>query len=204
MITRGSNTYGPNQFPEKIVPLFITNLSTTVRVPVYGDGLQVRDWLYVEDHARAFSHVLERGEAGSVYNIGGRNAVTNLDLTRMLVEGCGRSMDTHVEHVTDRPGHDRRYAVNCDAAARARAGSRASPSTRASRERSTGIARNEALVAAVESVRRREGRHPGGRARHAASPADEGDEQAFASGLRPADDLLSARRRSAARAFATS
>ncbi len=113
-ITRGSNTYGPNQYPEKIVPLFVTNLIDDRPVPVYGDGLQVRDWLYVEDHARAILQVLERGEAGGVYNVAGGAPCTNLDLTRILVEGCGRSMDTHVRHVTDRPGHDRRYAVNCD------------------------------------------------------------------------------------------
>jgi dTDP-glucose 4,6-dehydratase len=81
-------------------------------VPLYGDGLQIRDWLYVEDHARAILQVLERGDAGNVYNIGGGTPRTNLELTRMLVERCGRSMTTHVTHVADRPGHDRRYAVD--------------------------------------------------------------------------------------------
>jgi dTDP-glucose 4,6-dehydratase len=114
MVTRGSNTYGPYQFPEKIVPLFITNLLDDRPVPVYGDGLQIRDWLFVEDHARAILRVLEAGELGSVYNIGGGTPRTNLELTRLLVERCGRSMDTHVEHVADRPGHDRRYAVNSE------------------------------------------------------------------------------------------
>ncbi|MGC1379624.1 MAG: dTDP-glucose 4,6-dehydratase [Candidatus Baltobacteraceae bacterium] len=112
LITRGSNTYGPNQYPEKIVPLFITNLIDDRPVPVYGDGLQVRDWLYVEDHARAILCVLERGEVGNAYNIGGGNPRKNIDLTRLLVEGCGRSIESHIEHVTDRPGHDRRYAVD--------------------------------------------------------------------------------------------
>jgi dTDP-glucose 4,6-dehydratase len=112
VITRGSNTYGPYQYPEKIVPLFVTNLIDDQPVPVYGDGLQVRDWLYVEDHARAILHVLEHGETGAVYNIGGGNSRANIELTRLLVEGCGRSMDTHVQHVVDRLGHDRRYAVN--------------------------------------------------------------------------------------------
>ncbi len=112
IITRGSNTYGPYQYPEKIVPLFITNLIDDRPVPVYGDGLQIRDWLYVEDHARAILHVLEHGDTGSVYNVSGGTPQTNLDLTRRLVIGCGRSMETHVEHVTDRPGHDRRYAVD--------------------------------------------------------------------------------------------
>ncbi|HEY1884165.1 MAG TPA: dTDP-glucose 4,6-dehydratase [Candidatus Cybelea sp.] len=112
VITRGSNTYGPNQFPEKIVPLFITNLLDDRRVPVYGDGLQIRDWLWVEDHARGILDVLERGETGRAYNLGGGTPMTNMELTRLLVEGCGRSMERHVEHVTDRLGHDRRYAID--------------------------------------------------------------------------------------------
>lgn len=112
VITRGSNTYGPNQYPEKIVPLFITNLLDDRPVPLYGDGLQIRDWLYVEDHARAVLHVLEHGAAGRVYNVGGGSSLTNLELTRILVGACGRSMERHVEHVADRPGHDRRYALD--------------------------------------------------------------------------------------------
>jgi dTDP-glucose 4,6-dehydratase len=101
VITRGSNTYGPNQFPEKIVPLFITNLLDGRRVPVYGDGLQIRDWLYVEDHARAVLDVLERGETGSVYNVGGGTPMTNsvtsntsptgsgtIAATRSIARGC--------------------------------------------------------------------------------------------------------------------
>jgi dTDP-glucose 4,6-dehydratase len=112
LITRGSNTYGPNQYPEKIVPLFVTNLIDDRRVPLYGDGLQIRDWLYVEDHARAVLHVLERGEPGQVYNVAGESPQTNMALTQVLMRLCGRSMETHVAHVADRPGHDRRYAVN--------------------------------------------------------------------------------------------
>lgn len=112
LITRGSNTYGPYQYPEKIVPLFVTNLMDDRPVPLYGDGLQIRDWLYVEDHARAILHVLERGETGNVYNVSGDTPRTNLELTRTLAQGCDRSMETHVMHVPDRPGHDRRYAVN--------------------------------------------------------------------------------------------
>lgn len=112
LVTRGSNTYGPYQYPEKIVPLFVTNLLDDRPVPLYGDGLQIRDWLHVEDHARAILHVLERGNVGEVYNISGETPMTNLDLTRRLVRECGRAMETHVEHVTDRPGHDRRYAID--------------------------------------------------------------------------------------------
>jgi dTDP-glucose 4,6-dehydratase len=112
LITRGSNTYGPRQYPEKIVPLFVTNLIDDQPVPVYGDGGQIRDWLHVEDHARAILDVLERGETGNVYNVAGANPLTNLQLTRLLVEGCGRSMETHVKHVADRLGHDRRYALD--------------------------------------------------------------------------------------------
>ncbi|MGB8966606.1 MAG: dTDP-glucose 4,6-dehydratase [Candidatus Cybelea sp.] len=112
LVTRGSNTYGPYQYPEKIVPLFVTNLIDDRPVPLYGDGLQIRDWLYVEDHARAILQVLEHGEVGGVYNIAGGSSRTNLELTRVLIEHCGRSTASHVRHVADRPGHDRRYAVN--------------------------------------------------------------------------------------------
>ncbi len=112
VVTRGSNTYGPNQYPEKIVPLFITNLLESRRVPIYGDGQQIRDWLYVEDHARAVLCVLDRGVPGSVYNAGGGCLRTNLELTRVLVEGCARRIEDSVEHVADRPGHDRRYALD--------------------------------------------------------------------------------------------
>lgn len=113
LVTRGSNTYGPRQYPEKLIPLFVTNLIDDQSVPVYGDGLQIRDWLHAEDHARGILHVLERGKLGNVYNIGGGNPRTNIEITRMLMSGCGRSMDTHVRHVADREGHDRRYAINC-------------------------------------------------------------------------------------------
>jgi dTDP-glucose 4,6-dehydratase len=113
MITRGSNTYGPYQYPEKLIPLFVTNLLDDESVPVYGDGLQIRDWLHAEDHARGILHVLEHGDAGNVYNIGGGNPRTNIEITRKLVDACGRSMETHVRHVTDREGHDRRYAIDC-------------------------------------------------------------------------------------------
>jgi dTDP-glucose 4,6-dehydratase len=116
-ITRGSNTYGPHQYPEKLIPLFVTNLLDDRPVPLYGDGLQVRDWLYVDDHARGVLHVLEHGEPGHVYNLGGGESRTNLEVTRRLVEACGRSFESHVRHVLDRPGHDRRYALDSSKAA---------------------------------------------------------------------------------------
>jgi dTDP-glucose 4,6-dehydratase len=112
LITRGSNTYGPYQYPEKIVPLFVTNLIDDQPVPVYGDGMQIRDWIHVEDHARGILHVLEHGVPGNAYNVGGGNPRTNLEITRLLVEDCGRSMETHVKFVADREGHDRRYSVS--------------------------------------------------------------------------------------------
>jgi len=112
LVTRGSNTYGPYQYPEKLIPLFLTNLFDDQTVPVYGDGLQVRDWLHVDDHVRGILHVLEHGELGEIYNIGGGNPRTNLEITRLLVHQCGRSLETHVRHVGDRAGHDRRYAID--------------------------------------------------------------------------------------------
>lgn len=112
LITRGSNTYGPYQYPEKLIPLFVTNLLEDERVPVYGDGLQVRDWLYVDDHARGIAHVLEHGRPGEIYNLAGGNSRTNLEITKELIRLSGRSYDDCVRHVADRPGHDRRYALD--------------------------------------------------------------------------------------------
>lgn len=112
IVTRGSNTYGPYQYPEKIIPLFITNLIDDKAVPIYGDGLQIRDWLHVEDHARGILHVLEHGELTHAYNLGGDNLRTNIEVTRRLVDLCERSFETHVRHVIDRPGHDRRYSLD--------------------------------------------------------------------------------------------
>ncbi len=113
IVTRGSNTYGPYQYPEKLIPLFITNLLEGKPVPLYGDGLQIRDWLHVDDHARGVLHALEHGEPMNVYNIGAGNLRTNLEITQRLVELCGRSFDTHVRFVADRAGHDRRYSLDC-------------------------------------------------------------------------------------------
>ncbi|HTW83801.1 MAG TPA: dTDP-glucose 4,6-dehydratase [Candidatus Sulfotelmatobacter sp.] len=112
LITRGSNTYGPHQYPEKLIPLFVTNLIDDQTVPVYGDGLQVRDWLHVDDHARGIAHVLEHGRPGHAYNLGGGNSRTNLAITQRLLELTGRSFETSVRHVVDRAGHDRRYALD--------------------------------------------------------------------------------------------
>lgn len=112
LVTRGSNTYGSHQFPEKIIPLFVTNLIDDKPVPVYGDGLQIRDWLHAEDHARGILCVLERGAIGNAYNIGGGNSRTNMEITKRLLDLCGRSYETHVTYVADRAGHDRRYALD--------------------------------------------------------------------------------------------
>jgi len=111
IITRCSNNYGPYQFPEKLIPLFITNLMAGKRVPLYGDGLNVRDWIYVEDHCSAIAAVLERGRPGEVYNIGGGNERSNIDITRLLIAEFGMD-DSMIEFVKDRPGHDRRYAID--------------------------------------------------------------------------------------------
>ena len=111
VITRASNNYGPNQFPEKVIPLFITNLIDGLRVPLYGDGLNVRDWLHVDDHCRGIDVVIDRGADGEVYNIGGGNEVRNVDLTHQLLGLLGRDHGM-VQPVADRPGHDRRYALD--------------------------------------------------------------------------------------------
>jgi len=116
LITRGSNTYGPYQYPEKLVPLFVTNLIDDQTVPMYGDGLQVRDWLHVEDHARGIMHVLEHGAIGEAYNLGGGNSRTNREITERLLAYTGRNWPTHVRHVKDREGHDRRYALDASKA----------------------------------------------------------------------------------------
>jgi dTDP-glucose 4,6-dehydratase len=110
-ITRCSNNYGPHQFPEKVIPLFVTNLLDGRKVPLYGDGLNVRDWLHVDDHCRGIQLVAEGGRPGEVYNIGGGTELTNADLTRRLVAAVGAD-ESMIEHVADRKGHDRRYSVD--------------------------------------------------------------------------------------------
>jgi dTDP-glucose 4,6-dehydratase len=111
IITRCSNNYGPYQFPEKLIPLFITNALADIPVPVYGDGRQVRDWIHVLDHCRGVGAAMRRGRAGEVYNFGGQSERYNIDVTRAILDHCGKS-ESLIRHVTDRPGHDRRYAVN--------------------------------------------------------------------------------------------
>jgi dTDP-glucose 4,6-dehydratase len=111
MVTRCSNNYGPRQFPEKLIPLFVTNLFDGIKVPLYGDGLNVRDWLFVDDHCRGILRVLESGRPGEIYNIGGGTELTNHDITKLLLELCG-SDDSMIELVDDRLGHDRRYSVD--------------------------------------------------------------------------------------------
>jgi dTDP-glucose 4,6-dehydratase len=112
LITRCSNNYGPYQFPEKIIPLFITNLLHDEPVPVYGDGLNVRDWVHVRDHCAAIDRVWRHGRVGEVYNIGGRCEWTNLRLTQTLLDIMGKPHGL-IRYVKDRPGHDRRYAIDC-------------------------------------------------------------------------------------------
>ena len=110
-ITRCSNNYGPYQYPEKLIPLFATNLMDGLSVPLYGDGLNVRDWLHVDDHCNGIQLVLAKGAPGEVYNIGGGTELTNKELTQLLVEATGRDWDAVVP-VEDRKGHDRRYSVD--------------------------------------------------------------------------------------------
>ena len=116
-ITRCSNNYGPYQFPEKLIPLMINNCLTKKQLPVYGDGMQVRDWLYVEDHCKAIDLVLEKGRSGEVYNVGGHNERTNVFIVKSIIDYVHDSVDASVsealiKHVVDRKGHDRRYGID--------------------------------------------------------------------------------------------
>jgi len=110
-ITRCSNNYGPYQFPEKLIPLMIINCLKEKELPVYGDGLQVRDWLYVLDHCSAIDMVLHKGVAGEIYNIGGNNEKANIEIVKLIVNRLGKS-EKLIKYVKDRPGHDRRYAID--------------------------------------------------------------------------------------------
>lgn len=111
LTTRCSNNYGPYQHPEKLIPLFITNLLADKQVPVYGDGLNVRDWLHVEDHCRAIDVVFHKGQYGEVYNVGGNNERTNMQITKLIIAEMGKT-ESSIKYVADRLGHDKRYAID--------------------------------------------------------------------------------------------
>jgi len=111
IVTRASNNYGPYQFPEKVIPLFVTNAIDDIPVPLYGDGRNMRDWLHVADHCRAIDLLIEKAASGEVYNIGGGNEVMNVDLTHRILEGVGKPRSL-IRPVPDRPGHDRRYCLD--------------------------------------------------------------------------------------------
>ncbi len=113
IVTRASNNYGPYQFPEKLIPLMITNALEGKPLPVYGDGMQIRDWLYVEDHCRAILAILEKGRDGEIYNIGGNRSLPNKTVVDQILAITGKSRDL-IKYVTDRPGHDRRYALSSE------------------------------------------------------------------------------------------
>jgi dTDP-glucose 4,6-dehydratase len=112
IVTRSSNNFGPYQFPEKVIPLFVTNLLEGAKVPLYGDGLNVRDWCYVDDNCAGVDLVLRQGEVGEVYNIGAGNEITNRELTELILSSLGAGEDM-IEYVEDRLGHDRRYSIDC-------------------------------------------------------------------------------------------
>lgn len=111
LITRCSNNYGPYQYPEKLIPLFISNLLKGEKVPVYGDGMNIRDWLYVYDHCSAIDAVLHKGKEGEVYNIGGNNEKANIEITKLLIKKLGKD-ESSIRYIEDRLGHDRRYAID--------------------------------------------------------------------------------------------
>lgn len=111
IITRSSNNFGPYQYPEKVIPLFITNLLQNKKVPLYADGMNVRDWLYVVDNCEAIDLILHKGRAGEIYNIGGTTEITNLELTHNILKMLGKD-ERSIEYVKDRPGHDKRYSLD--------------------------------------------------------------------------------------------
>jgi dTDP-glucose 4,6-dehydratase len=113
LITRASNNYGPYQFPEKLIPLMISNALEDRNLPVYGDGMQIRDWLYVDDHCRGILAVLKQGREGEIYNIGGNRSLPNLEVVRQVLALTGKP-DSLIRYVADRPGHDRRYALSSE------------------------------------------------------------------------------------------
>lgn len=111
LITRASNNYGPYQYPEKLIPFFVTNAIDNVPLPLYGDGMNVRDWLYVDDHCEGVDYVLHHGKIGETYNIGGGNEKTNIEITHLILKNLNKP-ESLIKKVADRPGHDRRYAVD--------------------------------------------------------------------------------------------
>jgi dTDP-glucose 4,6-dehydratase len=111
MITRSSNNFGPYQYPEKVIPLFLTNLFENKKVPLYGDGKNVRDWIYVEDNCEAIDAIIHKGTPGEIYNIGGGNEISNLELTKQILESCEKD-NSSIEYVEDRLGHDLRYSLD--------------------------------------------------------------------------------------------
>jgi dTDP-glucose 4,6-dehydratase len=113
IVTRASNNYGPYQFPEKLIPLMISNAIADQPLPIYGDGMQIRDWLYVDDHCRAILSVIERGREGEIYNIGGSRALPNIEVVRRILDAVGKPYSL-MQTVKDRPGHDRRYALSSE------------------------------------------------------------------------------------------
>lgn len=113
IITRSSNNFGPYQYPEKVIPLFITNLFENKKVPLYGDGLNVRDWLFVLDNCSAIDLVMHKGRVGEIYNIGTGNEITNLQLTRLILTKMGKNKK-YIKYITDRLGHDKRYSLDCN------------------------------------------------------------------------------------------
>ena len=118
IITRCSNNFGPYQYPEKLIPLAINNIATNKKIPIYGNGQQIRDWIYVEDHCSGIKKVLEQGHLGQVYNFGGYSELTNLDVIETIINIMKPNETTsqYIEHVRDRPGHDTRYAINAEKA----------------------------------------------------------------------------------------
>jgi len=112
IVTHSCNVYGPNQYPEKVIPLFVTNLMRGKKVPLYGDGGNIREWIFTEDHCDAIDTILHKGKDGEVYNIGSGEELKNIELTYMILEQMGKGEEM-IEHVADRLGHDRRYSIDC-------------------------------------------------------------------------------------------
>jgi dTDP-glucose 4,6-dehydratase len=150
VITRCSNNYGPYQFPEKLIPLFVTRLLNNERVPVFGDGQQIRDWIHVRDHCRGVEAAWRAGKSGEVYNFGGRCEMTNLALTRLLLRLLDRP-ESLIEYVTDRLGHDRRYAIDCSKAERELGWAPRETFDAGLRETIAWYRANEAWVAAIKN-----------------------------------------------------